>query len=160
MAELTKEEYIKQHGLPFDINEGRDPFREIPPCPEIEDVSDEFKEANCYMGNHKVMRAGVQINYTDEMIDEIDKCENDILYFLINYGRIVSLDKGVIPFGLFQYQKNMIKLIEENRFTIFNFPRQMGKCVDGKTTITVRNKTTGKVEDIMIEKFFNRLKES
>ena len=46
---------------------------------------------------------------------------------LLNYIKIVSLDHGVIPFRLYDFQENLIRSFHEKRFTICKMPRQTGK---------------------------------
>ena len=118
-----------EYKLPFDPTIGMDVFKEIDVAPEIEDVDDDFKKANCYKGENKIMNRDVEYPYTEEHVDEIERCMNDVLYFIINYCKIITLSDGLQLLKLFQYQKNTIKIIHENRFSIFKFPRQMGKDV-------------------------------
>lgn len=133
---LFKEYY--PYPIPFDPNVGMPAFNDIEKAPEVADIDDDFKKANSYMGNLKLMRGGVEFQYTPEQEEEFDKCYDDIFYFIVNYVKIINLKGGLELFKLFQYQKNAIKIIAENRFSIFKFPRQMGKCVVGKTKVRVR----------------------
>jgi len=41
--------------------------------------------------------------------------------------KILSLDKGLVPFEPYDYQEEMIRTIHENRFVIGKLPRQTGK---------------------------------
>lgn len=125
--------------LPFDNEVGMDAFRDVPKSPFLEDVDDDFKKLNCYKGNQSLKGNNVKVPMTQAHIDEFKRCKNDIFYFLINYGKIISLNDGEINFGLYQYQKNMIKLMDENRFVVNLLPRQMGKAVDGETPILTSN---------------------
>ena len=49
------------------------------------------------------------------------------LYFIENYIKIVSLDEGLVPFKLYDFQKDMVGTFHKNRFTICKLPRQSGK---------------------------------
>ena len=51
----------------------------------------------------------------------------DPTYFILNYIKIVSLDEGVIPFKMYDFQVDMVKSFHENRFNIAKLPRQSGK---------------------------------
>jgi len=51
----------------------------------------------------------------------------DPLYFIQNYVRIVSLDEGLVPFKMYDFQKEMVGTFHKNRFTICKLPRQSGK---------------------------------
>ena len=79
-----------------------------------------------YRDNPKLKRVGVQINYTEEQVLEYRKCAKDPIYFA-KYINIVSLDHGIIPFDMYDFQKEMIKTFHENRFVIVKCPRQVGK---------------------------------
>ena len=52
---------------------------------------------------------------------------NDPQYFIEKYLKIVSLDKGLIPFDMYPFQKEMVGTFHNNRFTICKLPRQSGK---------------------------------
>lgn len=153
IPKYTKDTY--KWNIPFDPSVGLDAFREIAEAPKIDDYSDEFKEKNGYGGNTLIKKAGVKTAFSRDQTLEIYKCQTDIFYFLANYAKITTLDDGVQNFDPFQYQKNMIKMMVENRFTIFNLPRQMGKCIVKDSKIIIRNDTTGEIEEISIIDFFN-----
>ena len=83
--------------------------------------------SDIYLGNNNLKRAGVVIDFKREQIEEFVKCSQDPVYFCENYVKIVSVDKGLIPFRPYEYQKTMFKQIVGNRFTICKMPRQVGK---------------------------------
>lgn len=80
-----------------------------------------------YLGNKNLKNKDVKLNFTPEQLQEYVKCARDVEYFCVNYVKIVSVDKGLIPFSPFEYQKKMFKQFEGNRFTICKMPRQVGK---------------------------------
>ena len=80
-----------------------------------------------YRNNPKLKPPGVQIQYTKEQLEEYVKCANDPVYFCSKYVKVKTLDKGVMPFELYDYQQRFVKAIHENRFTISKWPRQSGK---------------------------------
>lgn len=80
-----------------------------------------------YLGNQSLKAAGVQVEFTLEQVKEYDKCKNDPIYFIETYAKIVSLDKGVVLFKLFPYQKRLIDAIHNNRKVITKLFRQSGK---------------------------------
>lgn len=80
-----------------------------------------------YLGNKNLKNKDVKIQYTKEQIQEYIKCAEDIDYFCEKYVKIVSVDKGLVPFNPFEYQKKMFKTFDDNRFTICKMPRQVGK---------------------------------
>ena len=108
-----------------------------------------------YKGNQKLKSAGVSQRFTKEQVEEATKCYNDPVYFIENYVKIVHVDRGIIPFKLYDYQKEMVKLILGERHVIMKLPRQSGKCVDYKNKIRIRNKQTGKIYELNIGDFYN-----
>ena len=85
-----------------------------------------------YLGNERLKRVGVEIQYTEEQAVEIAKCIEDPVYFIKTYVKIVNVDKGLVPFDMWSFQEDMVKSFHENRFSICKMPRQVGK-----TTTTV-----------------------
>lgn len=82
-----------------------------------------------YKGNPNLKVSGHQLEFTEEQISELIKCSKDPIYFIENYIQIVHLDKGLIPFELFPYQKEMITTFHSERFTICKIGRQQGKSI-------------------------------
>ena len=86
-----------------------------------------LQNENNYLGNPNLKRANVSVEWTEEQIDEYTRCMKDPLYFIENYIRIVSLDEGLVPFKMYDFQKEMVGTFHKNRFTICKLPRQSGK---------------------------------
>ena len=86
-----------------------------------------LQNGNNYLGNPNLKRANVSVEWTEEQIDEYTQCMKDPLYFIENYIRIVSLDEGLVPFKMYDFQKEMVGTFHKNRFTICKLPRQSGK---------------------------------
>jgi hypothetical protein len=82
---------------------------------------------NFYLGNPLLKKANTKLNYTKEQIDEWVRCAVDPVYFSENYIKIVTLDHGLQPFGMYDFQKKMVKTFNDNRFSICKLPRQSGK---------------------------------
>lgn len=80
-----------------------------------------------YLNNPLLKAAGVNIPYTQEQIIEYAKCAKDPIYFIRNYCKIISLDRGLIDFELFPYQEKFILSMHDNNRVISMQPRQMGK---------------------------------
>ena len=80
-----------------------------------------------YRDNPNLKRANVQIEWTEEKVKEYTKCLEDPVYFTENYIKIVSLDEGLIPFKLYNFQREMMWTFHTERFTICKLPRQSGK---------------------------------
>ena len=80
-----------------------------------------------YLGNPNLKAAGVELDYTEEQVKEYIKCSQDPSYFIKKYIKVVSLDKGLVPFGLYDYQEDIVETVHNNRFVIAKLPRQSGK---------------------------------
>jgi hypothetical protein len=85
-----------------------------------------------YLGNSNLKSSNVPINWTKEQIEEYAKCARDPIYFIQQYVKIISLDKGLVSFELYDFQEEMVRTVHTNRFVIAKLPRQTGKS----TTIT------------------------
>ncbi len=80
-----------------------------------------------YLGNSNLKAAGVEVPFTEEQVKEYMRCARDPIYFIKKYIKIVSLDEGLVPFGLYEYQENIVDTVHNNRFVIAKLPRQSGK---------------------------------
>ena len=80
-----------------------------------------------YLGNPLLKKANQDLEFTKDQVLEIQKCMEDPQYFVENYIKIVSLDKGLVPFKMYNFQKDMLGTFHKNRFTICKLPRQSGK---------------------------------
>jgi len=80
-----------------------------------------------YRNNPKLKPPGVEIQYTKEELDEYIKCAKDPVYFCSKYVKVKTLDKGIMPFKLYDYQEKFVNTIHNNRFVISKWPRQSGK---------------------------------
>ena len=87
---------------------------------------------DAYLGNPNLKKVNTPVQFTKEQISEYQKCSKDPLYFMLNYVQIVSLDEGLVPFNMYDFQKHIVRTIHDNRFTICKLPRQ-----SGKSTVTI-----------------------
>ena len=71
-----------------------------------------------YLGNPNLKAANVKVEFTKDQVEEYLKCSKDPIYFMKNYIQIVSLDEGLVPFKLYDFQEDMVNKIHENRFVI------------------------------------------
>jgi len=83
--------------------------------------------ADHYLGNPKLKKANITIDFSEQEIQEIVKCSKDVVYFCEKYIKIVSIDEGLMPYQPYDYQKNIMRTVDENRFVICKMPRQTGK---------------------------------
>ena len=84
-------------------------------------------EQTNYKGNPNLKPAAIEHAYTEDEVKEFIKCQKNPAYFIENYVNIVSIDEGLIPFKLYDFQKEMVGTFHSNRFTICKLPRQSGK---------------------------------
>ena len=80
-----------------------------------------------YLGNPNLKSVGVPVEWTDESVTEFVKCSKNLRHFINSYVQIVHVDKGLVPFEMYDYQNDMIDKFEHNRFVICKMPRQTGK---------------------------------
>ena len=93
----------------------------------VEIVQPNLSQLKGYNGNMLLKRSNQAIDWTPELIAEYVKCSNDVVYFTEKYMKIISIDKGLINFKLYDYQKEMLKNFANNRFNIVTTARQAGK---------------------------------
>lgn len=113
-----------------------------------------------YQGNPLLKRAGEKVEFTSEHIKEYKKCMDDPIYFAENYIKIVHVDKGLIPIELYDYQKRIIKALQEYRYNIVLSCRQSGKCCSINTIIRLKHPSlyNGEPFEITIGEFYEWLK--
>jgi hypothetical protein len=80
-----------------------------------------------YLGNPNLKKVGTEIQFTQEQIEEYLKCKADPVYFTRKFIKIISLDEGIVPFKMWDFQEDLIRKFHNNRFNIAKLPRQTGK---------------------------------
>jgi hypothetical protein len=86
-----------------------------------------MKSEEVYLGNPNLKKANVELQFTPEQIKEFIKCRDNPLYFAKTYVKIVSLDEGLIPFRMWDFQEELIENFHNHRFNIAKMARQTGK---------------------------------
>ncbi|WNL62905.1 hypothetical protein [Citrobacter phage Ci1] len=94
---------------------------------DFKTFKDKTNRRSRYLNNPNLRRAWIQTKWTKEMVDEWVRCRDDIIYFAENYCSIIHIDHGIIKLQLRQYQKDMLKIMHENRMSINSLSRQLGK---------------------------------
>jgi len=82
-----------------------------------------------YLGNPNVKKDGIVQNWSEDQIKEYTICMDDPIYFARKYCKVISLDRGLVPFDLYPYQEEMFEKFNENRFSIVLACRQSGKSI-------------------------------
>lgn len=94
---------------------------------DFKTFKDKTNRRSRYLNNPNLRRAWIQTKWTKEMVEEWVRCRDDIIYFAENYCSIIHIDHGTIKLQLRQYQKDMLKIMHENRMSINSLSRQLGK---------------------------------
>lgn len=88
-----------------------------------------------YNGNVNIKRKGMTIEFNQEMVAEYLKCAKDATYFSEKYIKIVHVDHGLIPIKMYDYQKDIVQAITNNRRVTVNTSRQAGKTTTAVAVI-------------------------
>jgi len=88
-----------------------------------------------YLGNSHLKRIGEQIEWSPDLIKEYLKCSEDPIYFAKKYIKIVHVDKGLIPFEMYDYQEEITHKITNNRRVAVLTARQSGKTTTATAII-------------------------
>ena len=88
-----------------------------------------------YNGNINLKRKGTPIEFSQDMVGEFIKCARDPIYFSEKYIQIVHVDRGLIPIKLYDYQKEIVEKITNNRRVTVVTSRQAGKTTTAVAVI-------------------------
>lgn len=88
-----------------------------------------------YNNNPNLKAENQKMQFTSEMAAEYMRCKKDPVYFIKTYVKIRNLDGGLVNFELYDFQEELVNLINKERFVIVKFPRQVGKALALDTKI-------------------------
>jgi len=80
-----------------------------------------------YLGNPNLKNVAQKINWTEDNLTEYMLCKEDSEHFIRNFVKIIHVDRGLVSFEMYDYQKDMVHTFNDNRFVICKMPRQTGK---------------------------------
>lgn len=80
-----------------------------------------------YLKNPKLKAVGVKVAFSQDEVNEWIKCSQDPIYFILKYCKIIHVDRGLIDFEMFDFQREIIETYYNERKVIVKLPRQMGK---------------------------------
>ena len=83
--------------------------------------------SNFYLGNPNLKNVAQKINWTEENLTTYMLCKEDSEHFIRNFVKIIHVDRGLVSFEMYDYQKDMVHTFNDNRFVICKMPRQTGK---------------------------------
>jgi hypothetical protein len=101
-----------------------------------------------------IKRPFQETEYTQENIAQLIRCKNDPIYFIETFVKVQHPKLGIVPMELYEYQREMIDAIHNNKDTIILASRQLGKCVLADTRINTIERPTGLKKFIL--KLINR----
>lgn len=74
-----------------------------------------------------IKRPGAAAEYSPHDLQDLIRCMSDPIYFIEKFVKVQHPTKGTVPMILFDYQKEMIDCIHNNKDTIILASRQLGK---------------------------------
>lgn len=113
-------DYLKANSIVKIRLQGEDPDK-------FATFKDKGNKRTRYLGLPNLKRANIKIQWTKEMVQEWMRCRDDIVYFAETYCAITHIDYGTIKVQLRDYQKDMLKIMAENRMSVSKLSRQLGK---------------------------------
>lgn len=115
--------------------------------------ADVLSDEQYYLNNQNLPKGSSTYTWTPEMVQEIEKCRNDIVYFAEHYFFINGIN-GKEIINLFKRQKDILETIQSNKKTLLITSRQYGKCVPDRCRLDIRYKPLGISFSISIGNFF------
>lgn len=111
-----------------------------------------------YKGNANLRDHNEVVQVTEDQINEIIKCSQDIFHFAENYFYITHIDHGNIKIPLRDYQKRMLQSFVESEYELQKnrvvlSARQIGKCVHEDTKIIIASKEAFENQNKYIRRF-------
>lgn len=111
-----------------------------------------------FFGNADIKPEGCHLKLTQEHIDEFAYCAYHPIYTITNYFKIVSEDRGLIPFEMYDFQKQLVRNFFKYNRNLAMQSRQSGKCVTEDTVIEIIQKPTKGIKHFLfkvLDKFNN-----
>lgn len=87
------------------------------------------KSREFYLNNPNLPTSTAEYEYTPQMVRDLKKCAQNLLFFAENYFYIIDPDKGRTLISLYKYQKEALRMLRDNRYNILLASRQLGKTV-------------------------------
>lgn len=95
----------------------------------ISDAVNAYLKQLTFRSDSNLRPAGTQVEYSQEMLDELTLCAYDPIYFIKKYVKVIHVDKGLVNLDLYPYQVNLVNQYHLNRKVITLQPRQFGKTI-------------------------------
>ncbi len=121
----------------------------------------ERKDSPFLYGNTQLRKPNLMFEYTQDEIEIIMRCKNDINFFANNFAYTMNPSTGSLNLiTLRDYQEDLLNTINDNRFTIIVASRQCGKCSIGNEYVELESGEKVKLIDLFTEhhkNFFYKL---
>lgn len=101
-----------------------------------------------------IRKSGLPFAMTKEEVMEYAKCKLSVHHFAEGYCKIKRGDGTIGNMKLRDYQKDIIDLYMDNRFSILMASRQTGKCLNFNTIVTIKKENTEKEINISIGELY------
>lgn len=85
------------------------------------------KQTTGYNGNENLPKAGTKYVLTMEQLEEYEKCMKSPVYFAQKYFKIVTVDDGLQPMKLYDFQREAAEAYLDTNKLILATSRQIGK---------------------------------
>lgn len=124
---------------------------------------EEMGQIKYFGGIHNLRDAKTKyFKYEPWQIDELRKCAQDPIYFCENYMKIETAGGmttwGDTEYGMWDFQKEFIKMMATDDNVAAKFPRQCGKCLLHTNYLTLKDETGNEFE-MTIGELYDMLKE-
>ncbi len=110
-----------------------------------------------YDDNGAVKRPNKEIALTREMVEEFAMCAQDVVHFAENHYWIINPVTGEQRIELYEFQKKILRNLQDNRFNILLAARQVGKCIEFHQCVEILNTETGETKKNPIGEFFESI---
>jgi hypothetical protein len=84
-------------------------------------------ESQYYMNNPSLPTPDAEFDWTQEMLEDFQKCQNDINYFAEKFFTIINIDRGKELIDLYRAQKRVLRSMVKNKRVVLLSSRQAGK---------------------------------
>ena len=102
-------------------------FKDLENYPNVGINRKDKVEEFSYSGNFFLRNRNARLLITPDAVAETEKCAADFFYFAEHYIKIETIDKGIVPFTLRDWQIDTVKAIDEFLKIVLNVARQSGK---------------------------------
>jgi len=92
-------------------------------------------ETPFYEGDPSYRKGQIVFDYTPAEMTELKKCAKDIIHFANTYCQVMT-DEGYMKITLRPYQEKVLRSYQNNRWSIFLAPRQIGKTITSSIFLT------------------------